>query len=82
MNFVNDIKESCDNIEDRIYELNNILRENSSNEDVILQLNDILNLVKNIKASVNEENAYNVRSELMSIQKDIDLLFDESVSTK
>jgi len=81
MDFVQSIKDACDSIEERIYELNNILREKTSNEEVILELSEILTIVKNIKNNVNEENAYNVRSELLSIQKDIDELFD-SVSLK
>ena len=81
MDFVQSIKDACDSIEERIYELNNILREKTSNEEVILELSEILTIVKNIKNNVNEENAYNVRSELLSIQKDIDELFN-SVSLK
>ena len=81
MDFVQSIKDACDSIEERIYELNNILREKTSNDEVILELSEILTIVKNIKNNVNEENAYNVRSELLSIQKDIDELFN-SVSLK
>ncbi len=82
MDFVQSIKDACDSIEERIYELNNILREKASNEEVILELSEILTIVKNIKNNVNEENAYNVRSELFSIQKDIDELFDSATLKK
>ena len=82
MDFVQSIKDACDSIEERIYELNNILREKASNEEVILELSEILTIVKNIKNNVNEENAYNVRSELLSIQKDIDDLFDSATLKK
>ena len=82
MDYVNSIKETCDSIEEKIYELNSILREKSSNDEIILKLNSILTLVKDIKNDVNEENAYNVRSELLSIQKDIDSLFDSAKKYK
>ena len=82
MDFVRDIKEACDSIEERIYELNNILRNKGSDERVVLELNDIIVTIKKIKEEVTVENAYNVRSELLSIQKDIDLLFDNSIKQK
>ena len=82
MDFVRDIKEACDSIEERIYALNNILREKTSDEKVVLELNNILITLKKIKASVNEENAYNTRGELLSIQKDIDILFENAARQK
>ena len=82
MDYVKDIKESCDSIEEKIYEFNNTLREKGSNEEITLELNAILTIIKNIKSNVNEDNAYNVRSELLSIQKDIDALFNKSINGK
>ena len=77
MDNVNDIKQACDSIEERIYAINNILREKGSNEDVILELDSVLSIVKDIKNNVNESNATNTKSELLNIQKEIDALYEK-----
>ena len=76
--FVEDVKKACDSIEERVYELNNIIREKSNNEEITLELNKILTTVKNIKSSVDESNAYNTRSGIIYIQSYIDKLFEKA----
>lgn len=82
MDFVNDVNNACDAIEERIYELNNIVREKTSSDEIILELNNIVSIVKNLKSTVNEENAYNIRNELINIQKEIDALFESAIKVK
>ena len=82
MDLEDSIKEACDDIEERIYEINGILREKGLNEELTLELNTMINTVKDIKENITTTNQYNARNELLNIQHELDELFENAVMTR
>ena len=82
MDYILAVKDACDSIEERIYELNGLIRDKDVDGEVVLELDNIIKIVKDIKNNVNEKNCEESRDELLKIQTDLENLFERNVVNK